>query len=289
MSKALFESLGTDPATSFHVRYFELERFTVPYHHHPEYELTLILQGSGKRFVGKNMADFEEGDLVFLGSDLPHCWKSDMKNPHQNLAKSIVIQFQEHFLGPEFFGRPELSAIRNLMKISGGGIQFSKSVTSQVRPLLIGLTEEPNAFLRLTQFLSILNTLAQETAFTLLDPDSTHIARDEGGKERMHKVMGYIVDNFQNDIQLDQIANRIGMSTNAFCKYFKRTTRKTFMETVIEYRINYAAQQLLNTDKAVSEVAFESGFGDVSHFHKLFKRMIKMSPLVYRHHFQKSL
>lgn len=101
----------------------------------------------------------------------------------------------------------------------------------------------------------------------------------------MNTVMAYIIDNFKGNLSLDAAAGIAHMTTNAFCKFFKKSTRKTFMEMVIEYRLNYARQLLVQTDKPVSEIAFESGFQDVSHFFKLFKAKLKLSPLQYRKKF----
>jgi len=99
-------------------------------------------------------------------------------------------------------------------------------------------------------------------------------------------VMAYVVDHFKKQVSLDQAAEIAGMTPTAFCKYFKRVTRKTFIETVLEYRINYAMQQLVHTDHSVSHISFESGFGDVSHFYKTFRLKKKISPLRYRQKFR---
>ena len=125
MIKALFETINSGSSASFLVNSFNLERFDVPYHFHPEFELTLIVKGEGKRYVGKNMADFEDGDLVLLGSDLPHSWKSGSILTPGFHAKSIVAQFDKNFLGPDFFEKPELSSIRNLLKVSAHGVHFN--------------------------------------------------------------------------------------------------------------------------------------------------------------------
>ncbi|MEO6684507.1 MAG: cupin domain-containing protein, partial [Dyadobacter sp.] len=102
--KPLFENLKPGPESSFIIRSFDLEQFTVPFHFHPEFELTLITKGRGKRYVGNNMADFEENDLVLIGPDVPHCWKSEKEDG----VKSIVVHFINDFLGKDFFDKPEL-------------------------------------------------------------------------------------------------------------------------------------------------------------------------------------
>ncbi|REA60443.1 AraC family transcriptional regulator [Dyadobacter luteus] len=287
MVKAQFESIDTNPDISFRVRRFLLERFTVPYHFHPEYELTLIVKGTGKRYVGNSMEDFKAGDLVFLGSDLPHCWKSDQYDDGSGV-ESIVIQFEGDFLGKDFFERPELLPIAHLLVRSAQGICFNDSVSLEIAPLMQQLESEPNPFQKLAQLLSILNRLAVKSEYQLLHEGITPVIAGQS-KERINTALGYIVDHFRQEILLEDVSSAVNMSPNAFCKYFKKATSKTFIEMVNEYRINFAAQQLLNTDHAVSEICYESGFGDVSYFHKVFKKKMKSSPLDYRKQFLKSI
>lgn len=289
MAKALFENLNSISQASFLVKAFALERFTVPYHFHPEFELTLIVKGKGKRYVGKNMEDFDSGDLVFLGSDLPHSWKSEGAIDGELGAQAIVVHFEKNFLGPEFFDKPELVNIQNLIKLSAYGIRFWNETAKNTRQKMEQLAVEENPFRKMLMLLDILESLGSSKEYSLLDHNGVVAQQLNNNKERINAALGYIVDNFRNEILLDKVAAVVNMSPNAFCKYFKRVTNKTLIETVIEYRISFAIQQLLSTDKAVAEISMESGFRDVSHFYKLFKKRMKMSPLGYRKNFQKGL
>lgn len=283
--KPLFENLKPGPESSFIVRSFDLEQFTVPFHFHPEFELTMILKGRGKRYVGNNMADFDQNDLVLIGPDVPHCWKSEKEDG----VKSVVVHFINDFLGQDFFDKPELSNIQNILKRSASGILFKGKTAEAAVPKMKLLSVEENPFRKMLRLLDIMEDLAASSEYQLLDHGGTVAQLPHINKERMNVALGYIVDNFRQDIILNEVAAEVNMSPNAFCKYFKKATDKTFMETVIEYRINFAMQQLLSTEKPVAEIAMESGFGDVSHFYKLFKRLIKISPLQYRKDFQKGI
>ncbi|GLU55436.1 AraC family transcriptional regulator [Dyadobacter frigoris] len=283
--KPLFENLQPGPESSFIVRSFDLEKFTVPFHFHPEYELTLILKGRGKRYVGNNMADFDENDLVLIGPDLPHCWKSEKEDG----VKSVVVHFINDFLGKDFFDKPELSGIQNILKRSASGIRFTGKIAENAVPKMELLSVEENPFRKMLRLLDVMEDLAGSSEYQLLDHGGTVAQLPHINKERMNSALGYIVDNFRSGIILNEVAAEVNMSPNAFCKYFKKATNKTFMETVIDYRINFAMQQLLSTEKPVAEIAMESGFGDVSHFYKLFKRLIRISPLQYRKDFQKGI
>ncbi|MBC7830261.1 MAG: AraC family transcriptional regulator [Chitinophagaceae bacterium] len=285
MIKASFESLHPINGNSFLLRRFDEKAFSAPYHYHPELELTLILKGEGKRYVGSNMSAYSAGDLVLVGSNLPHCWKSENVKKGKINASSLVIQFTTDFLGSDFFLTQEMSMIRKIFETSKSGIHFQGDIALRIKEDLLTLDEEASPFAKLIMFLTILQNLSLSKEFSLLDKQQHSFTYSPSEQKRIHDVMAYIVENFRKEIILEEAATKAKMTSTAFCKYFKRITRKTFMETVIDYRVNYAAQQLVHTDKPVSDICFESGFGDVSHFYKTFRNKKKQSPLYYRKKF----
>src|SRR4051794_34325591 len=123
--QAKFESIVAEADHSFVYRRFHLKAFPFLWHFHPELELTLICEGSGRRFVGDHIGEFGPGDLVFLGKDLPHTWYSQpAEKSSRQKARSVVIQFNEKFLGERFFETPEMSTVRGLFKRGTRGLQF---------------------------------------------------------------------------------------------------------------------------------------------------------------------
>jgi AraC-like DNA-binding protein len=288
MIKASYEVLQPVSRQSFLVRKFDKSAFDAPYHFHEEYELTYVLQGNGKRYAGSHMEDFGNGDLVLLGPNLPHCWKLNTEKD-QNAASAIVIQFSASFLGEDFFNKIEMQHINKLFKKSVCGISFISSMQTSVNQYLMALSEEKNNFRILIGLLEILQRLALSNDYVLLDQNGTIGERSVAEQERINPVFAYLVENFRQQVSLNRAAELANMTPNAFCKYFKKITRKTFMETIIDYRLNYALQQLVQTDKPISDISFESGFGDVSHFYKMFKVKMHLSPLNYRKKFMKSL
>jgi AraC-like DNA-binding protein len=287
MIKASYEVLQPASGHSFLVRKFGKTAFDAPYHFHEEYELTYILHGRGKRYVGSHMEDFTAGDLVLLGSNVPHCWKLEVAEQEHEEASAIVIQFNANFLGDEFFNKDELQGIKKLLQKSGSGISFNSGTRNIVNRSMKQLAEEKGNFKMLIILLEILQRLAFSNEYTLLDQQRSMAEQSRAEQERINPVFAYLVENFRRQVSLDIASGIAHMTPNAFCKYFKKITRKTFMETVIEYRLNYATQQLVQTDKPISEISFESGFGDVSHFYKMFKHKMHQSPLNYRKNFMK--
>ncbi|TCK85564.1 AraC family transcriptional regulator [Albibacterium bauzanense] len=283
--KASVEILYPKSDQSFLVRKFDKSAFEAPYHYHSEFELTTIIKGRGKRYIGNHMEDFQEGDLVLLGAGLPHCWKlENTPNSENEEASAVVVQFTRDFLGTDFFDKVELTGIKKLLEESRYGIRFSEEISTKVQKQLISLSKPNNHFKSLMRLMTILHDLESSDNQIILDKHITS-ALDSVEQARINPVMAYIVDNFNDKISLDKAAEIAHMTPNAFCKFFKKVTRKTFVQMVLAYRLNYARQKLIQTDKPISEISFESGFGDVSHFYKMFKAETKLSPLNYRKKF----
>jgi len=283
MSKATFEIITSTKRASFVITKFDKGGFSAPFHFHPELELTCITQGKGKRFVGNNMSGFEENDVVLIGPKLSHCWK--LIPAEKQKAGSIVLHFNYEFLGNDFFNLPEMELIRKLLKRSEGGIEFGGKIKESTRESMELALQEKKQFKKLMIILEIFNNLSISREYVLLNKKNTTSSQTDDNQQRINKVFAYIVENFHDEISLNEASKTIGMTPNAFCKYFKKITRKTFMETVIDYRINYATQQLVETDKSITDVCFESGFRDMSHFYKMFCLRMELSPLNYRKQF----
>ena len=284
MQKASFEVLHPSTGRSFLLTTYDELAFTAPYHFHPEYELTLITEGSGRRYIGSHIGDFTAGDLVLVGPNLPHCWKLEQL-PAADPAGAIVIQFASDFLGQDFFTRAECMPMHKLLQHSSCGILFLEKTAAGAGERIRSLAGERNDFRRLISFLEILHELALSRNSTLLDPGRIALELAPVDQERIHPIFAYLVENFRSAISLDKAAAIAGMTPNAFCRYFKKITRKTFVETVIEYRLNHATRQLTQTDQSISSICYDSGFGDISHFYKTFRSKMHLSPLHYRKKF----
>jgi AraC-like DNA-binding protein len=278
--KASLEQLANTTDGSFLFRQFNLPYFDAPYHFHPEFELTLILKSEGKRFVGNQVADFKEGDLVLLGANVPHCWKNDGIG-NENSARSIVVQFKEDFLGQGFFKNAETQPIRSLFDKAKSGILISGKTRDRVAREMIFLQTVP-PFQKLLGLLDLLNTIATSKDFEIIDnqPDKYDLSAVD--LDRINKVYAYVIEHYTQDIHLETAAHLTNMTETAFCRYFKKITKKTFLDLVTEFRIKHACNLLNSTDKQVAEVCFESGFGNISHFNKQFKVVTGYSPLNYR-------
>ncbi len=276
--KATYEQLSDNIESSFLLRQFNLPKFDAPFHFHPELELTFIENSKGKRFVGRQVSDFAAGDLVLLGENVPHCW---LNTEGVDLAKSTVIQFKTDFLGTSFLEIPEMVAIQYLFQKAQSGILI-KGKTRDVVADKMSFATATNPFQKLLQLLDILQIIAISNETELIDPQFSTTTLSPIDTERFQKVYAFIIANYTQDIDLETIAAVAHLTPTAFCRYFKKMTRKTLVEVVTDFRIKHACQLLTSTDKSVYDICFESGFGNISFFNKQFKNALGYSPLAYR-------
>lgn len=282
--KALFEKLMFDGPNSVLVRRFCMPYFDAPWHYHPEVELTYIVQGYGQRFVGDHVDLFLPGDLVLLGADLPHFWRSDddFYQPQNGYcSESVVVQFSTAFVQQGIMTLPEAETIQALLARARYGIRFSPEV-SQAIPSQLEQLPTKTGFTQLLAVLDLLYQLAADKAATVLASDGYPLAHGSTETERMKRVLEYVLTHFRSEIRTEQIASVAGMAPAAFCRYFKNRTRKTFVEYLNELRISQARKLLSQVDLSVGQVGLECGFNNSSHFHKQFKLHTGMTPLHYQ-------
>lgn len=275
--KAVFEQLNTEQSSSFILRQFDVPKFDAPFHFHPEYELTLILKGEGQRYVGQQVSEFFAGDLVFLGSNLPHCW---INQPIENVS-AIVIQFGELFLGKGIVDLPEMQKVKVFLEKSKSGFEIIGKTREILTEKIVAL-QHKTALQKIAGLLEIFDILSNSTEITTIDDFFFEHQYNQSETARFQKVFSYLIENFKEEITLEQIANIADLSPTSFCRYFKNITNKTFVEVLIEFRLQYACQLLNKTDLPIQQIAFQSGFGDIPYFNKLFKKHKKLTPKEWR-------
>jgi AraC-like DNA-binding protein len=267
---------------SFAVRDFCLPSFQSPWHFHPECELTYILQSRGKRFVGDSIEAFAPGDLVLIGSNLPHYWRNDAPASKPSAyAHSLVIQFREECLGTEFLSVPELAGVRKLLLRARRGLQFSGATRDQVLALISEMSHEEGID-RVISFLKVLRLLCQSDGCRTLSSPGFAAFLDEFANERINKAYQYVFEHFGAQLDHEEIARRAGMSSSAFSHYFKRVTGRTLSDFIKEVRIGHARKLLIDTDDGIAQVAYASGFESLSNFNRRFHELTGQSPKEYR-------
>ncbi|MGA0556301.1 helix-turn-helix domain-containing protein [Larkinella sp. VNQ87] len=282
--KALLEKIELGDQNSLRVMHLVLPYFEAPWHFHPEYELTYIVRSQGKRFVGDHVESFDAGDLVLLGPDLPHFWRNDddYYQPGSSLvAEAIVVQFDRQ-LGDALLPQlPEAQALTALLKRARYGLRFGPKKVYGLKPALESLLA-CSGLERLLRLLHILHQLTDDPDAIMLASDNYELKANEAETERMKRVLDFMLTHFRNEIRVDDIAAVAGMAPAAFCRYFRKRTRKSFVEYLNELRISHARKLLVQSDLSISQVGLECGFNNISHFHRQFKLHNGTTPLKYQ-------
>jgi len=272
---AKYQRVTTPQEQSFYTEDVKLQRFTVPWHYHPEYELTYILESHGTRFVGDHMEPFEAGDLAFIGTNLPHLWKN---GDDVQTARALVVQFIPEKVGGIFFQTPEMKSVQQLLQRSRWGLRFTGcAVVPTVRNQMKEIIHADGAD-RILFLLKILNQLASEQDATSLASESyvPQINRKSG--ERINRIYNFLLSEFTRAITLEEVAQVAAMTPEAFCRYFKKENGRSLRDFLNQIRIDYASRQLIETEKSVTEICFESGFSTISNFNKRFREIKQCSP-----------
>lgn len=266
------------------VRHFHKEkRNTRPYwHYHPELELVYVKSGSGKRHIGSHLSYFNEGELVLIGSNLPHQGFTDRISSNNS---ETVIQMLPDFLGEHFFHIPEMKGILSLFERSKKGIVFGEVDKINIGPKIEDLTTM-DKFDQILSLIEILRDLSKSSNYQVLNADGFSMVARPQDNDRLNKVLNHIKENFKDSISLAEICDLVSMTEPSFCRYFKKITAKTFTQFLNEYRLVHASKLLSEQQISITEVCYESGFSNYSHFVSQFKQFTGKIPSAYRKEIQ---
>lgn len=251
---------------------------TANWHFHPEIELVYVNKGKGKRHIGNHLSYFNNSQLILIGSNLPHYGFTDRFTAK---GTETIVQFKSDFLGKSFFNVPEMQIISLLFEKAKKGVLFSPETKKIVGPKIESLLNLER-FNRVIKLLEILKDLSLSQDYMLLNVDGFAFETRPQDSAKIDIIFKHINNNFQNHISLDEIAEKVSMTVPAFCRYFKKATGKTFTKLVNEYRVVHATKLLLESQSSITDVCFESGFNNFSHFNKLFKEITGKSASKYR-------
>jgi AraC-like DNA-binding protein len=278
--KPAFEKVSPSFGSSILVKQHteKIENLVAFWHFHPELELVYVNQGQGKRHIGNHLSYFNNSQLLLIGSNLPHNGFTDRFTTN---GTETIVQFKSDFLGKGFFNAPESVSISSLFERARKGILFKPEIKKIVGPKIEELNDI-DGLSRVLKLLEILNDLAISEDYTLLNADGFAFETKPQDSTKIDIIFKHINNNFQNHISLDEIADKVSMTVPAFCRFFKKATGKTFTKLVNEYRVVHATKLLLEKQTSITDICFECGFNNFSHFNKLFKEFTGKSASKYR-------
>ena len=269
---------------AFVVKQLKQSNFDPNWHFHPEYQLFMVLKGSGTRFIGDHVKQFKEGEITFTGPNLPHMWRSDNEGlpVDGNIwSEGIVVYFHEDFIGEGLLQKEEMIKLRQLFQKSLRGLDITGNTAKTIGSMMNGLLHL-DGFDSVLELLKILNCLSNAHESKLLASPGYTNSLKEGDTERMNEVHAYVMENFKGKIDLGSVASLANMTPTSFSRYFKVHANKTFSEFLSGIRIGYACKLLIEENMNIGQACYESGFQTVSNFNKQFKTITGRTPMAYK-------
>jgi AraC-like DNA-binding protein len=275
--RATHEKIQPSSQTSFRCFDHRVPQFSFNWHFHPEYELTLIRRGHGKRYIGDSIEEYAENDLVLVGASLPHSWQSD---PHQTgNQEAVVVQFLPHLFGMPDHPLAEFKTILKLLGSSSRGLHLDLD-----HELYHQIAALPKAapLHRLNALYTILDRITETGTTRPLASENFKPSRAEKDKQRFDQVHNFLQAHLEESISMEEVARAHGMTVSTFGRFFKRNTGKTLIEYINNLRIGQACALLTDSDHTITEIAYQVGYANLSHFNRMFLRLRGMQPSEYR-------
>lgn len=277
------EQLAISASYPIKARHYDYKHFTYPWHFHPEYEIIYIKESTGTRFIGNNVDSYRDGDVVFLGSNLPHYLSSDESylNPEERRrVRGTIIQFEQDFMYYSMKNYPHFTRIRNLLNDSLKGLYFPCGCSTKLLTMLEALPAATgiNQIIALLQVLQEMSDITERQVISTGETDH----RGMSDSSRIDKVISYLNQHYTRLVSLEEVSSFSAMNPSAFCRFFKSKTGKSFKNYIMDMRIAYACKLLLINDLPISKISSECGFDTLSHFNKCFRKNTGQSPTQYK-------
>ena len=285
--KAAIHKSSIPPSQIFVIRHLQEKHFDPIWHAHSEYQLFVVLKGTGTRFIGDSIKAFKPGELIFIGPQLPHLWRSDeiyFEKKSALTTEGIVIYFNENFLGDHIMEKEEMMILKKFFAKTVRGIEFYGDKKTLVIKMMQQLTEM-QGISSVIHLLSILDILAGSKEYHYVSSDSYNNPFNQHETERMNKVYEYVLKKFRQKILLEELADLLHMTPTSFSRYFAMKNNKPFSKFVSEIRIKHACKLLTETEDSIEQVCYECGFNTLSNFNKQFKDIMLKKPTKYKQEF----
>jgi len=277
-------TISSGSSQSFSARRDVLPHVNNRWHYHEELELIYIKKGRGTQFIGDSIRNFTDGDVVLVGSNLPHFWQFDQQYFEDGQPETVdvyVVHFARDFWGKDFLNLPENSEIHKVVEQSKQGIQVTGAARGPLASLIVNIVETAGAR-KIVYLIEALLQMGKSKEVNYLVSFGFRSDFQETEKDRIQSIYNYTILNYKKKIELAEIAAVARISRNSFCKFFKSRTGKTYSLFTNEIRIGHACRLLIENKMSVKEICFECGFYNFASFHKCFKDITGRTPLQYQ-------
>ena len=282
-----FEKIKRKEDQSFSIGIFQdnLEKCT--WHYHDNFEISFITEGSGKRIVADSIEEFQPGDLVLIGRNIPHVWLVDKESvsPTNRKLEMVFLQFTSDVLCTEILALPEFRYIAKTLTLSERGIRITGQTLNEVSEIMLQLPYIEN-FDRMLLFYKLMDIIGRSnTNFPLTSKEYINM-RFSNKNKRIAAIHEYLMNNYREEIDLKKLAVLVNMAEGSLCRFFKMHIGITIFEYLNKLKIEFACNLLMDKNLSIMDVGFDSGFNNMSHFNKQFKKITGLSPKDYRQRFK---
>lgn len=284
---ASLESIALEKGSSFYIGIFQdnLEKST--WHYHNKYEISFITEGSGKRIVADSIEEFHPGDLIFIGKKLPHVWiaDKDTSTPSGRTLETVYLQFSDDVLPNELLLLPEFENVKRALKLAERGMKIVDDTLNEVSRIMLQLPYMKH-FERVINFYNIMDIIGKSESVELLTSEEYLKKRFTPSSKRIGMIHEYLMNNYKEEIDLEKLAELVSLAKGSLCRLFKAEMGTTIFEYLNKIKVDYACNLLMDKDHSVVNVSFDSGFNNLSHFNKQFKKQTNLTPSEYRKEFR---
>lgn len=258
-----------------------LEKSTWHYHNH--YEISFITEGTGKRIVADSMEEFNPGDLVFIGPNLPHVWIADKRSegPTIRTLETVFLQFTSKTVPEQLLALPEFKFIKRALDASERGIQITGQTLNEVSEIMLQLPYLSN-FERMIYFFRLMDILGKSDRFNFLASEEYLKVHFKPVNKRIAVIHEYFMNHYREEVNLARLAALVHMAEGSLCRFFKSTMGMSLFEYLNLLKVEFACKLLMDEDMNIQDVCFDSGFNNLSHFNKQFRKATGMPPTEYR-------
>lgn len=285
--KPAYQQLSIDRGKeSFLCFWVKSPKFGFHWHYHPEFEITYVVNGNGTRLIGDSSNEFDNQDLIFLGSNLPHTWIThDDFATHGKDMEVVVLQFGVEIIENRAKEIAEFKHIDRLLKASGRGLNFPLATREAAGQILIEMSNT-TGIRRYNLLLELLDLLGRST-FEKLSSEYYAPNYSQTNENRIGKVFEHIHAHYHRSLSIAELAEIAAMNEAAFCRFFKKTTGKSAINYINELRIGKACNLLNDPNLAIADVSFQSGFNNITHFNRTFKKIKEVSPSSFKRQYSR--
>lgn len=284
---ALLEQKIEKKDESFFIGIFQDNLEKSSWHYHNNFEISFITEGSGKRIVGDSIEEFQPGDLAFIGPNLPHVWIADKETRmlSKRTLEMVFLQFNLNVLSDQLLSLPEFSNVKRALDLSERGIQIIGDTLNQVSEVMLQLPYL-KSFERMLHFFMLMDIIGKSKTNIQLASKKYHKIRFTTGNKRIAAIHEYLMNNYHEEVNLKKLAGLVNMAEGSLCRFFKMNLGITIFEYLNKIKTEFACKLLMDPDLSIMDVCLDSGFNNISHFNKQFKKATGVSPSEYRKRFK---